>query len=249
MSIESKDKYLSNIILFLLFFLFIFFVCKKKPDEQSTLGNDIIIEKKFAKYRAKVFADKSLKNSLTVLEKAEEVGLLEELETSKKEESIARIRLADGKEAYVEFKHLANMPVVFIENTKAFNRPTISSKIVETIPKGTLGFILEQNGGWSKIYIGKINENWITRHWVETIYYKTDNNLVFEIREYENALNLLVENKIDEAKEKLEDLSNSETEFVSQIAKQKLQNLKVSDVDSQEQNIPSENTENNEQIK
>ncbi|MES0488611.1 MAG: SH3 domain-containing protein [Leptospirales bacterium] len=185
---------------------------------------DTVIGNKYAKYRVSIRKAADLKDWLATLEKAEEVELLEEFEqlNAKKDTiTIAKVRLADDQIGYVESRYLANDPIVFVEDTRVFNRPASASKVIVTLPKGTIGFVLEEKDGWTKIYVGKYDGKWITKHWVESVSYSIDAPLVLDAREYETALALLAEKKYDEAHEKLTDLANNAS-FFNELAVEQL---------------------------
>jgi len=205
-----------------------FTACKKEPKAGSTIS-----AQKFAKYKISIRKDKELKDWLATLEKAEEVGLLEEFEhinAKNKTIVLAKVRLADDQEGYLEAKHLANQPVVFTNDTRAFSRPTPGSKVVSTIPKGSIGFILENKDTWSQVYVGKIDGKWISKHWVEAATsYSTDTSLIIDAREYEKALALIKEAKTDDAKKILTTLSGSTGSFFNELATGTLEELESGD--------------------
>ncbi|MDH5720903.1 MAG: lipoprotein LenA [Spirochaetia bacterium] len=215
--------------------------CKDKKQE----GAGEILEKKYATTRVAIFKDSSFNKDkyVATVEKAEEVGLLEEVKPKEGQKpTLAKIRLVDGKEGYLKLKYLAGTPIVFNEDTKVYDRPTIASRVRVTAPKGKLGFILEQKGGWSQVYIGKVKGKWYTKHWVESASYSTEKNSVYESREYESALELLSENKREEALTKLQDLTSGSSELISTLATQKLAEIEGGAVpdSSGEQSEPEE---------
>ena len=122
---------------------------------------------------------------------------------------------------------LAEKPVVIIdENVKAYQRPDMGSAVVATIPKGTIGFIIDEKADWVKIYVGNVSGTWITGHWVKGGF-SVDEALVQSAKEYETALNLLSKNKESakkEAKDKFTELSKG-TSVISELSKKKLEEL------------------------
>jgi hypothetical protein len=196
--------------------------CKKG----GITGKDSTLAKKYAKYKVQVSKDKELKIWLATLEKAEDVSLLEEekyINPTGKTTEISKVKLADDSIGYIEPKHLADSPVVFTADTKAFVRPTSGSSIYAVIPKGELGFVIAEKGLWVQIYVGKINEKYITQQWVEGGY-NNDPNLVLEAKQYAGAIAALNEKdaeKAAQAKSVLEKLAESNS-VIAELAKSKL---------------------------
>ena len=200
--------------------------CKKKQEEKK---EEVTIAKKYARYKIVVNKDKELKGWLATLEKAEEVGLLaEENYTNQKGKQLVltKVKLADDTIGYLESKHLADRPIVFIEDTKAFVRPTSGSRAIITINKGTIGFIISEKVNWVQVYIGKVKGKWINKHWVNGGYSVVE-EMVQEAKEYESAILLLNDDKTEkksQGKEKLNELSNG-TSVIAEMAKEKLMEL------------------------
>lgn len=199
--------------------------CKKDKEAEK----DVAIAKKYAKYKKAIYEDKEMKKWVATLEKAEDVSLLEEEEYKNSKgqtDKISKIKLADDKIGYVESRHLADRPIVFTKETKAFVRPTSGSRIFATIPKGELGFIIEEKGLWVQVYVGEVDGKNITKQWVEDGY-TADENTVLEAKEYARTLAGLKEDdpeKISEAEENLEKLSSSSS-VIGELAKEKLKKL------------------------
>lgn len=199
--------------------------CKKKDDDKKDADKPVI--KKYARYKVAVYKDKELKDWLATLEKAESVQLMGEekyINLKKMQIDLATVRLSDNKEGFVDARHLADKPIVFIEDdVKVFLRPDMGSKVHATLPKGTIGFIVDEKAEWVKIYVGKIGAKFVSDQWVKGGY-KTDEQLVQDAKEYEMALNLLAENKEEakkDAKEKLEQIAKGSSEIAG-LAKKKL---------------------------
>lgn len=206
------------------------FGCKKK--EVGT--DDKTIARKYALYQVSVYKDKDFKEWLATLEKAESVDLLSEekyINQKSMQIDLSQVRLADGKEGYMESKHLADKPIVFIEeSTRLFVRPNMGSKVFCTVPKGTIGFIKEEKADWVLVYIGNMAGKWITGQWAQGGY-STDENLVVEAKDYEAALSLLKERQPDKkaaaeknAREKLAELAKGSS-VIAGMAKSKLDEL------------------------
>jgi lipoprotein LenA len=205
------------------------FGCKGKtgPEEKS-------LAKKYAMYKASVYKDKEFKEWLATLEKAESVDLLAEekyINQKKMQVDLSKVRLADEKEGYMESKHLADRPIVFIQdNVKAFVRPNMGSKVSATIPKGTIAFIKDEKAEWVMIYVGNMDGKWVTKDWVKDGY-SADENLVVEAKDYESAMGLLKETSPDRkdaamknAREKLAELAKGSS-AIADLARAKLNEI------------------------
>ncbi len=140
--------------------------CKKsdKPAMQVAPG-DII---KYAKSSTTAYKEQELKTWGATLSKTEPVKLVEMLNVPVKNVSteVAKVKLSDNTVLFVAAKNLADKPVVFIEDTKAYVRNNASSNVFAIIPKGTIGFVLQENGAWVQVYVGQIDNKWITQQWV-----------------------------------------------------------------------------------
>ncbi|MFC1669786.1 hypothetical protein ACFL20_05285 [Spirochaetota bacterium] len=216
-----------NTICLIAILLIIIPACKKKEVKKD----EGPIAKKFAKYRVSAKKDRDLKNWLATLEKTEEVDLLlEEDYTNPKGKTykLSKIKLSDDKVGYIKSSHLANSAVVFMNDVKAHVRPTSGSKVKTTIPKGIIGFIIAEKGEWAQVYAGKINNIWITKHWIRGGY-TTEPNAIIDAKEYEKALAMLKGKEVKkETLEKviknMEELSKA-TSIIAEIAKEKLREI------------------------
>lgn len=209
--------------------------CKKEHTEQP---QDVTLTKKYAKYRVAVRKEVELKNWVATLEKGEDVDLLNEQEVfdqSGKKITVAKVRLADGTEGFVDSGHLADKVIVFIEDTPVFTRPTVASKIHCKVPKGTMAFVVGEQANWVKIYVGKINDVWVTEQWVQGGY-SSDEKILITARMYEMALEQLASTKEAErnaGKQKLIEISEGDSIFAA-LASQKLDALASQQAESQE---------------
>jgi len=215
--------------------------CKK---EQKQPEEEVSLAKKYAKYSIQVFKDAEMKKWLTSLSKSESVDLLNLTKKmhKKKEIEIARVKLSDDTIGYINSSHLADKPIVFIEDVKAHLRNNIGSKVVVTIPRGTIGFIVSEKGGWTQVYIGKLEGKWITKQWVNGGF-STDENLVLDARTFEESVNILEKDpekvkpvEIEEAKEKLKELSKSAS-IIAEMAAEKynsIENITIDDTKKDE---------------
>ena len=223
----------------------VFFIISLGCQKNKEMGEEVSIAKKYAKYRVSVYKEKELKTWMATLEKAEDVSLLsEESYTDNKGRSkeISKIKLADDSVGYIESRHLADTPIVFTTNTKAFVRPTSGSRIFATIPKGELGFIIGEKGLWVQIYVGKIKDKNVTQQWVEGGYI-SDANVVLEAKQYALALSALEDKdseKRSNAEKIFEDLSNGSS-VIAEMAKEKLIELgKNYDLNTEEPSMKDE---------
>jgi lipoprotein LenA len=196
--------------------------CKKG----GLTGKDSVLAKKYAKYRVTVSKDKDFKTYLATLEKAEDVGLLEEekyTDLKGKSTEILKVKLADDSIGYIEPKHLGDSPIVFTADAKVFVRPTSGSTIYAVIPKGELGFIIAEKGLWVQVYVGKLGDKFISQQWVEGGY-SNDPKLVLEAKQYGAAIAALNDKdaeKASQAKSVLETLAEGDS-VIAGLAKDKL---------------------------
>jgi lipoprotein LenA len=200
------------------------FCCKKadQPARQDE-GQDEILGKKYAKYRVQVMKGSDLKGFLAVLEKGEMVALIgeEKITTPQgKTLDVARVKLADDAEGYLETRHLADRVIVFVDNVKAFVRPTSGSAVHLTIPKGTIGFVVGEKANWVQVYAGKIEGKYLSGQWVESGYVD-DPQILVDARTYESAMDAMKsggEDRKAEARKKLEEVARG-TNLISEMAR------------------------------
>ncbi len=216
----SGDTTMKKAILMALLPVLIF-ACKKEVEKKPDLA------KKYAKYGIAVYEDQTMKKWMANLAKAEGVEFdPAAVIVQPGGEDIAEVMLSDGKTGYLQLKHLADTPIVFIEDTKAHERNNPASRVFTTLPKGTIGFMIDEKGEWVQIYAGKIADRWVTRQWVRGGY-STDENLLIDAKLYEEATAALAKSgakdaEKKEAKKKLEDLVKSSTIF-SDLSSKKLE--------------------------
>lgn len=204
----------------------VMFACKKDAEKKA---DEAALVKKYAKYGHAVYEDQEMKKWMATLSKAEGV----EFDPAKiiiqpKGEDIAIVKLSDGKTGYVQMKHLADKPVIFIEDTRAHERNNPASRVFATIPKGSIGFIVDEKSDWAQIFVGKVGDKWITQQWVKGGY-STDENLLIDAKIFEEAISVLgnpkaKDSETKDAKKKLEDLSRVNNLF-SELASKKLEEL------------------------
>lgn len=159
-------KKFTAIILLAMLSLLLINGCKKSDKPAMTAAPGDII--KYAKSAAAAYKDQDLKTFGTTLSKTEPVKLVEKLtiQVKGKPVEVAKIKLTDNTVLYIQEKNLADKPVVFIEDTKAYVRNNASSSVYAIIPKGTIGFVLQENADWVQVYVGQIDGKWITQQWV-----------------------------------------------------------------------------------
>lgn len=151
---------------------------------------------KYARSGVSVYKEQELKTWASNLSKTEPVTLLETLKIQVKgtETEVAKIKLSDGTVVFTSMKNLADKPVVFIEDTKAYVRNNASSRVYAVIPKGAIGFIVQEMGDWSQIYVGQISDKWITQQWVNGGYSSEDAKIQ-EAKNFEEASTVLKDPK------------------------------------------------------
>lgn len=209
--------------------------CNKKIDENQQKTPESSSKTMYAKWADGVYKEKELKTYAATISKAESVELLGEEEVVKtvnnKEvtTTVLRVKLADGLEVYAKKDLFAQKAIVFVDdNTACFVRPTLDSDEFCKIPKGKLGFVVEEmENGWKKIYIGELMVNgqkkWVTQQWVNSGI-STDVNLVKDAKKYEKALALLAKDQ-ENAKKMLTELSDGSSTLFSDLARNELNKL------------------------
>lgn len=151
---------------------------------------------KYARATVSVFKDQELKTWGSNLSKTEPVTLLEtiKLQIKSVETEVAKVKLSDGTMMYLQMKNLADKPVVFMEDTKAYVRNNASSKVYAVIPKGTIGFVVQEMADWAQVYVGQIDGKWITQQWVNGGYSSEDAKIQ-EAKTFEEAASVLKDPK------------------------------------------------------
>ncbi len=190
---------------------------------------EAVLSKKYAKYEVHVTRDKELKTWAATLEKGEGVDLLQEEKFTTpagKAMDVSKVKLADDTVAYIETRHLADKVIVFIEDSKAYLRPAADSRVIATIPQGTIAFVVGEKASWIQVYAGKIDGKWITKEWVSRGF-SEDQQVLVDARTLESALSMLKSDnaaKRAEGQKKLEEVSRSST-VPGEMARRKLAEL------------------------
>lgn len=189
---------------------------------------------KHARLNVSVFKDEGLSTWGSNLSKTEPVILLETLKVQikGKETEVAKIKLSDGNIFYVNIRHLADKPVVFVEDTKAYVRNNISSRVFAIIPRGTIGFVTQEMDGWVQIYAGQIDGKWITQQWVNGGFTEEETK-IREAKNFEESIAILnnsasKQDQISRALAVLKDISNS-TGMFAEMANEILVNYSAKD--------------------
>ena len=140
--------------------------CKKGDKSAMQVAPGDVI--KYAKSSTSAYREQEMKTWGATLSKTEPVKLLQTLNVLIKgvNTEISKVQLSDNTILFMPSKNLADKPVVFIEDTKAYIRNNASSKVFAIIPKGTIGFALQENGAWVQVYVGQLEDKWITQQWV-----------------------------------------------------------------------------------
>ena len=156
----------------ILFGLMLLQGCKKGDRQGMDIKSGDII--KYAKFSTAAYKDQELNTWGATLSKTEPVKLIEKLNVQTKGSpkgtlvEVAKVKLSDNTELFLQAKNLADKPVVFIQDTKAFVRNNASSNVFAIIPKGTIGFVLQENGEWIQVYVGQVDGKWVTQQWVNS---------------------------------------------------------------------------------
>jgi len=208
-----------------IFSLIMTFACKEEPKPVPTQDNSPIASK-CAKYAVNVYKDKERTAWLATLSKAEIVDLLSTEIISDNKGAVAEvayIRLSDGKEGYLETKHLAIRTIVFTQDTKAYQRNNTGSKLNPTIAAGTLGFVIDEKAEWLQVYIGQVDGQWRTQEWINEGF-STEANLITDAKLYEEAL-VTLRNKDAKDSEKTEAIKKLQGLKTSTLFSEKAEEL------------------------
>lgn len=188
--------------------------CNKGGDKQKldVAPGDII---KYAKFTTSVYKEQELKTWAATLSKTEPVKLVETINVPLKGTAteVSKVKLSDNTVGYILTKNLGDKPVVFIEDTKAYVRNNASSKVYAIIPKGTIGFVIQENAEWVQVYVGQLEGKWITQQWVNGGY-TAEIPRVQEAKLFEESAAILKNasskpDQVKQAQANLKDLSNS----------------------------------------
>jgi len=211
--------------------------CKKGKEEGAA---DIVLTKKYARYRIAVYTDKELKTWLATLDKAEPVDLIgqEDVTIKTKTVTLASIKLSTEKKGYVKADALADRPVVFTEDTKARVRNNAAARVWAIIPKGTIGFVIDEKADWVQIHVGKINDKWVTKHWVKNGF-SGDENLMSEALDFEREAAVLAKGepgsaKYKAAEEAIKKIESESTSIFKDMAGELLQKSSKKEEDQKE---------------
>ncbi len=183
------------ILLLLSISLAAIFACSKGGGDKPGL-NPSEGAVKYAKATVSVFKEQELKTWGSNLSKTEPVILLETMKLQVKgaETEVAKVRLSDGTVMFVQMKNLADKPVVFMEDTKAYVRNNASSKVYAVIPKGTIAFVIQEMADWAQVYVGQIDGKWITQQWVNGGY-SSDEARIQDAKIFEEASAVIKDSK------------------------------------------------------
>ena len=246
---------MKHIIVCLVLFSF-FFACKEKTNKNNIESSDETLTVKYSKYNTCLYSDVRLIQCSKKIKKADSLDIIDFkkqwVASLKAKSIIAKVR-SGNKSLYILRKFLADKPIVFTEETPLRLKNDYGSKIIRKIDKGTFAFIVDEKGSWTKIYIGKINGEWITRHWVRGGF-SQDSNLVKKALQLEIAekiiKKILKKKKVSDtkkakAKELIETLSSTSGIFQDKAKKLKEALKKHSSKD--EQDADKQNKEQNKE--
>ncbi len=187
---------------------------------------------KYARITVSAYKEEGLKSWGANISKTEPVVLLETVKVQIKGSAaeVAKVKLSDGNVLYVNSKYLADQPVVFVEDTRAYVRNNESSRVYAVIPKGTIGFIIKEMDEWVQIYAGQIDGKWVTQQWVSGGY-TTDEGKIREAKNYEESVAVLnnsssKQDRISQSLAILKDIASS-TGMFAEMASQYLDNYEA----------------------
>jgi uncharacterized protein YgiM (DUF1202 family) len=194
---------------------------------------------KYARVTVSAYKEEGLKSWGANISKTEPVVLLETVKVQIKgsETEVAKVKLSDGNVLYVNSKYLADQPVVFVEDTRAYVRNNESSRVYALIPKGTIGFILKEMDEWVQIYAGQIDGKWVTQQWVNGGY-TTDEGKIREAKNFEESVAVLSsssskQDRVSQSLAILKDIASSSGMFAD-MASQYLDNYEADEEDADE---------------
>jgi lipoprotein LenA len=202
--------------------------CKKKEAETQAPADTL--SSKYAKFRANVYKDATLKTWLATLEKGEKVELVsEESGKGSKNEDIviSNIKLSDGKTGYIDGSYVAVKPVVITDQlVKAYERNNSTSAISATLSQGTIGFVVEEKGEWVKVDFGKIADKWVNGKWIKSGF--SDNEDIVSdavaLEKVRNILNESAKGDKEEAMKLLRDLAQKSS-AIGDVARKDLASI------------------------
>jgi uncharacterized protein YgiM (DUF1202 family) len=196
---------------------------------------------KYARVTVSAYKEEGLKSWGANISKTEPVVLLETVKVQIKgsETEVAKVKLSDGNVLFVNNKYLADQPVVFVEDTRAYVRNNESSRVYALIPKGTIGFILKEMDEWVQIYAGQIEGKWVTQQWVNGGY-TTDEGKIREAKNFEEAVAVLSsssskQDRVAQSLAILKDIASSSGMFAD-MANEFLDNYAADDDKSSDEN-------------
>jgi lipoprotein LenA len=219
------EKHMKSNRLYLIAFLLpVLFFCKK-TEQAQTDSPAKADEKKVARYKVALYKEAgSTKSWVATLNRGEEVTVVrsEEIETGKepnlKKVEYVLVKIAGGKEGYVEARHLAK-GIVIIKSGKAkiYNRPIVTSGEgtgSSNIPSSMIAFIEGedfQDGAWLEVVGGHWPKTYF-KGWMRAEETLKDDNLVLSALKLEDlALAYYAaksRNDLDKVVAKLEDFAN-----------------------------------------
>ncbi len=213
--------------------------CKKEPSvDPAAQAPEVKSPEvaKYAKYSASVYKSPELKKWVANLSKTEPVSLKQRMDVQIKGKKVelAEVTLSDGTTGFLKSAHLGDAPLVFIEDTKAYVRNNLSSRVYAVIPKGTIGFTVSEREDWTQVYVGKLAGKWLSKQWVNQGFVK-DSDIVSQAVAFDKACSLLKKANSDkttlakaekyrkEAAELLKGLENSG--LFKELAEKKLEEM------------------------
>ena len=224
----------------LTFFLAAMIACKNDGPGTSSLPKDEG-PIKYARVTVSAYKEEGLKSWGANISKTEPVVLLETLKVQIKgsETEVAKVKLSDGNVLFVNNKYLADQPVVFVEDTRAYVRNNESSRVYAVIPKGSIGFVIKEMDEWVQVYAGQIDGKWVTQQWVKGGY-TTDETKIREAKNYEESIAVLSsssskQDRISQSLAVLKDISSSSGMF-AEMANEFLDNYAAKDDDTTDDN-------------
>ncbi len=172
----------------------------EKTEIEEQAANEDVEEEyqeiRVARFPASIYKEPTLKKGdwLALVNKGEEVTMLEETEQEIKGESmpVALVRLSDDTEGYIRSDYLAlYATAILTDKTPAYERNNTTSRVVARLPLGTVAMVLDEKGGWLKVTVGELPDGTkVYNRWIQNGYEK-NSEVVVEALMIDNAVSII----------------------------------------------------------
>jgi|GEM_PF-1360916 len=224
----------------------------------KTSKKDEVIAKKYCIVNLGVYKTKMQKKAIKWMTRGESLSLLgTEMVTpvNKKAYEVSKVQISSGEIGYATSKYLGEKPAVFIKDTRTFSSNNKTSRILGKIPRGSLGFIMEEKAGWAKVYAvfyekGKKKTVWM--QWIQDGY-SSDEDLMVDARIYESIQKMMAaapgkitDKDISKIEKDIDDLAGKTNIFaeLATASKEELTKLKEKIAELKQKKEETTTTEN-----